>query len=154
MHRFTTRHVAALIGSLGIAVAATAATPALAATTQASTPTTASITRVRPDGGLTSTAVIRLTPPDAVADATAFAPALSPPPTATATAGSSETYTLMPGESFWSVATDRLREVTGEAHVDDAEVVRYWQTLLEANPLPNPSLLFVGQVIELPPVSA
>ncbi len=69
-----------------------------------------------------------------------------------------ETWTVAPGDSFWSIATDTLRDTRGGEPSDD-EVLSYWHALLDANEdnlaVPgNPDLLFAGQVVVLPPVSA
>jgi len=55
------------------------------------------------------------------------------------------------GDSLWSIAEAHLRDVRG-ADVGDDEVATYWRLVVEANPLPNPDLLFAGQVVSLPPV--
>ena len=66
-----------------------------------------------------------------------------------------ETWTVAPGDSFWHVARSHLEDLTGVAPTD-AEITRYWRTLIEANraglpdPL-NPDLLFASAVLVLPP---
>ena len=66
-------------------------------------------------------------------------------------------YTVMAGDSFWSIAAQRVRSATGLAP-SDAEVARYWRVLIEANRdhlvVPGePDLIHPGQVFTLPPVS-
>jgi nucleoid-associated protein YgaU len=64
-------------------------------------------------------------------------PASAPPPTAAA-----PTWTVEPGDHLWSVA----ERVVGP----DGDVAAYWRRLLEANPLPDPDLIFPGQTLVLP----
>ena len=57
------------------------------------------------------------------------------------------TWTVAPGESFWSIAERTV--------ADGADVARYWRTLVDANrerlaDPGNPDLLFPGQVLSLP----
>lgn len=66
-------------------------------------------------------------------------------------------YTVMAGDSFWSIAAERVRSATGLAP-SDAEVARYWRVLIEANRdhlvVPGEAdLIHPGQVFTLPPVS-
>lgn len=68
-----------------------------------------------------------------------------------------ETWTVAPGESFWSIAA----EVLGDAHghpPTDADVTSYWAALVDANRdrLVAPDvadLIHPGQVFVLPPVT-
>ncbi len=46
-----------------------------------------------------------------------------------------------------------MSDVTGQADPGDDAIARYWRTVLDANDLANPDLLFVGQVIELPAIT-
>jgi len=66
-------------------------------------------------------------------------------------------YTVTPGDSFWSIAAQHVRSTTGIAP-SDAEIARYWRVLIEANRhhlmVPGvPDLIYPGQVFTLPPVS-
>jgi hypothetical protein len=59
------------------------------------------------------------------------------------------------GDSMWEQAVSVLAEAWGRAP-SDAEVVPYWQALVEANrhrlaDRSNPSLIFVGQAFTVPP---
>jgi hypothetical protein len=60
-------------------------------------------------------------------------------------------HAVLPGETLWSIAADRLR-------TDDVRrIARYWPRIHRANRDEigsNPSLIFPGQVLELPPESA
>jgi nucleoid-associated protein YgaU len=76
-------------------------------------------------------------------------PETSPSPVPT----DGEQYPVAPGDSLWSIAAAHLHDVTGRDDVTDDEIARYWRTVIDANPLPNPNLLFVNQVIELPAVT-
>jgi hypothetical protein len=69
-----------------------------------------------------------------------------------------DTWTVAPGDSFWSIATDVVRDARGGEPTDD-DVLPYWHALLDANEdnlaVPgNPDLLFAGQELVLPPLSA
>jgi hypothetical protein len=64
-----------------------------------------------------------------------------------------EQYVVTAGDSLWGVAAARLSEATGRTDLTDAEIARYWTAVLDANPLPNPDLLFVGQAVELPAIT-
>lgn len=64
--------------------------------------------------------------------------------------------TLVPGDSFWSVAVAELTDARGRAP-RDRDVVPYWRQLIDANrPIlvdpANPDLLYPGQVVVLPPL--
>ncbi|MGH9266233.1 MAG: LysM peptidoglycan-binding domain-containing protein [Acidimicrobiales bacterium] len=80
------------------------------------------------------------------------APTVAPPEVAPA--GTTARWTVEPGECFWSIAEDVLTERWGRAPTD-AEVVPYWQRLIEANRHElahgnDPDLIFPGQVFEVP----
>lgn len=79
-------------------------------------------------------------------------PATPPPP------APSDTVVVQPGESFWSIAVDRVT-ADGAAEADLGTVTSYWQQLVDANTdvlvePGNPDLLHVGQHLELPPAPA
>lgn len=64
------------------------------------------------------------------------------------------TWLVQPGDSFWSIASDRLSELSGRP-VTDREVTPYWRALVDANRPrlvhpDDPDLIFVGQEVELP----
>jgi len=65
-------------------------------------------------------------------------------------------HTVLPGESLWRIASDRLAQQQGRSP-SDAEVVPYWRELIEHNRdrLPDrddPDLILPGQELLLPPV--
>lgn len=89
-------------------------------------------------------------------------PAVRPRPTRAPGAGPallvrsprSDTWTVAPGESFWSIAADVVAGRVGHRPSDE-EVARYWVALVRANagrlPVPgDPDLLFAGDVLVLP----
>ncbi|HEX2118952.1 MAG TPA: hypothetical protein VHF91_07195 [Acidimicrobiales bacterium] len=83
---------------------------------------------------------------------TPVAPTVVPPEMAAV--GTTGRWTVEPGECFWSIAEDVLTERWGRAPTD-AEVVPYWQRLIEANrpqlaDRNDPHLIFPGQVFEVP----
>ena len=87
--------------------------------------------------------VMRLLPVPAAATTTA----LSPP---------ASTYTVAPGDTFWSIAEDVVR--TAARSTSGPDVVSYWRALIDVNrdrlQVPGePDLIFPGQVFELPPLS-
>ncbi len=69
-------------------------------------------------------------------------------------------YVIAAGDNLWSVAAARLAGVSGRpaAAVPDAEVTPYWQRLCDLNQprlrSGDPSLVYPGEQIELPPVAA
>lgn len=70
------------------------------------------------------------------------------------TAGGPTTWTVGPGDSFWSIATAVLQTAWGRAPTD-AEVEPYWLTLIAANRRvllhPDvPDLLYTGQELVVP----
>ena len=73
---------------------------------------------------------------------------------APAPAAGSNRWTVAPGECFWSIAEDVLATRLGRAPTD-AEIVPYWQRLIEANRTElahrdNPDLIFPAQVFVIP----
>lgn len=62
-----------------------------------------------------------------------------------------EEIRVRPGDCLWHLAEERLAEELGRPPTD-AEVDPYWRQVLAANDLPNPDLLFPGQVVVLPPL--
>ncbi len=78
-------------------------------------------------------------------------PALAPKP-----AAAPATYTVKPGDTFWSIADQTLRAAGRDP--DDAAIIPYWRSLIEANrdrlrARDEPDLIFPGQVFLLPPLS-
>jgi nucleoid-associated protein YgaU len=63
---------------------------------------------------------------------------------------------VRPGDNLWVIARAELIRSTG-ALPDDRRVARYWRSVLEANRgtlrSGNPSLIFPGEIVTLPPVS-
>lgn len=80
----------------------------------------------------------------------------SPPPSAGAAAagGAPHDWRVAPGQCFWTIADDVLTAAWGRP-ASDAEIVPYWQRLIEANRAvladpDNPHLIFPGQVFQVP----
>jgi hypothetical protein len=88
---------------------------------------------------------------------TASTPISAPAPSASPEqpADSDATWTIEPGDSFWSVASAHLTDLAGRAP-DGAELDAYWRALMAANPdaspTGDPDLLYAGTVLILPPV--
>ncbi len=78
-------------------------------------------------------------------------PAERPP-----SAASDTSWTVVPGESFWSRAQQHVTALrTADGEPSEAEVARYWLRLIEANrsalaDRANPDLIFPGQQFVLP----
>ncbi|MGH9188183.1 MAG: LysM peptidoglycan-binding domain-containing protein, partial [Acidimicrobiales bacterium] len=67
------------------------------------------------------------------------------------------TWTVAPGDSFWSIAEEHLTDTRARPDADDAEIASYWRVLIAANRSlladpTNPDLIYPGQVLSLPPV--
>jgi nucleoid-associated protein YgaU len=66
---------------------------------------------------------------------------------------------VAPGDNLWTIARDRLAEVTGRpaAELGEREVARYWLQVVDANRATlrsgDPDLIFPGETIKLPPVT-
>lgn len=99
---------------------------------------------------------VEMTPlPD---DAAVMVP-IPPAPPAPAPAAAAQTarqpeWTVRPGEHFWSIAEQVLRQHRHEEPGDD-EVTAYWERLIEANrsrlvDQSNPDLIYPGQTLRLP----
>jgi nucleoid-associated protein YgaU len=63
-------------------------------------------------------------------------------------------WTVRPGECFWSIADDVLARAWGRVP-SDAEIVPYWRSLIEANrhllgDRTNEDLIYPGQVFTVP----
>jgi nucleoid-associated protein YgaU len=99
-----------------------------------------------PDDG-EGTATMSVLPGDAsVTDASPAPPAWPAAPA---------TWTVAPGDSFWSIAEEVLADAWGRPPTD-AEIDPYWRVLIAANrdriTSGNPDLIFPGQVFVLPAV--
>jgi nucleoid-associated protein YgaU len=121
--------------SLGPVAAGAAARPTAVVAAQVSTTTTT--TPPAPD-----TLTMRELPPPSEA------------PRAVAEPRVERTWTVRPGECFWSIAEDVLGEAIGR-RATVAEVLPYWRSLVETNrdalaDRENADLVFPGQVFTLP----
>jgi hypothetical protein len=78
----------------------------------------------------------------------------TPPPTPT----SGATHTVTHGEHLWSIAAVQVATATGRpaAELAPADVASYWLRVVEINRprlrSGNPSLVYPGEVVELPPL--
>lgn len=78
----------------------------------------------------------------------------SAPEIAKPTAAPANEWTVRPGECFWSIADSVLTERLGRP-AGDAEIVPYWQRLIDANrhqlvERENPDLVLPGQIFVVP----
>ena len=93
----------------------------------------------------------RAIPPESADSSIVAAPApVSPPAPAT-------TWTVRPGENFWSIAETVLTQRLSR-HVSDTEIARFWVPLIELNRSVlrdpgNPDLIYPAQVFQLPLVN-
>jgi nucleoid-associated protein YgaU len=158
-------------------VATTSLTPGRGATTAEGGPGTASMHRlasVELDAVAAGTASMRRLGPGADTNGTATMHPLpsdgprtdEPPPERSlqddlgagrVPAPSPTTAVVRPGDSFWSIAASALAASWGRPPTD-AEIVPYWLALIDANHAlladpANPSLLFTGQQLRLPPTA-
>ena len=68
-------------------------------------------------------------------------------------------YSVVVGDSLWSIAARKLAQDTGrsESALSDGEIARYWSRVIEANrdglTSGDPDLIYPKEQIELPPVS-
>lgn len=125
---------------------ATPTTPAMTA------PSTSPVERPATSPGATATPSTTATTSTAPATG---APASEPEVVATPTTGDDE-WVVAPGESFWSIAEEALRDARGGTQPADEEIASYWRQLIAANRArlsapDNPDLLHVGQALVLPP---
>jgi nucleoid-associated protein YgaU len=71
--------------------------------------------------------------------------------------GEAGLHRVAPGDNLWTIARDRLAEVTGRpaAELGEREVARYWLEVVDANRATlrsgDPDLIFPGETIKLPP---
>ncbi len=148
-----------LAGSVSLGLAASGvlavAAPAMrlpVAAAQTSTTSTTVVTSIPP----ATVTMHRLGPaerPAPVAPA-GLVPQVPTPAPAPAPATTPERRTVVPGECFWSIAEDVLAARLGRAPTD-AEIVPYWQRLIEANRSElahrdNPDLIFPAQSFVIP----
>lgn len=139
------------LGTGGLAPAHAGDRP-LRATAATTTTTTAAV--AGSDRGPPSTITMRQLPP-----AVGVAPELPstgqpPAPAARGPATGGRTWTVTPGQCFWSIAEAVLTESLGRTPVP-REVVPYWERLIEANRAAladpgNADLVFPGQVFTVP----
>jgi nucleoid-associated protein YgaU len=131
----------------------TTATPISSTTTLSAPPTT--------EASLVETTTTTTSAPTTT---TTTPPATHPPrievaePPAPPPVPSGGEWTVQPGDHFWSIAERLLTRAWGRPP-SDAETDPYWRQLVEANrdrlaDRANPDLLFVGQVLGIPPPPA
>ena len=114
----------------------TTSTSTVPTSTTAVAPATVTMHRLGP---------LQTAPPPAVTSA---------PDTAKATAAPADQWTVKPGECFWSIADSVLSDRWGRP-ATDAEIVPYWQRLIEANRSElahrdNPDLILPSQTFVIP----
>jgi nucleoid-associated protein YgaU len=154
LRRLVTATVAVAIttGPVGVTAARAATRAEVTATTDHGPPTTITMHLVAP-------AADRGSPPTSPDQASSTAPASgaqAPVPSASdaPVAGGSATWTVRPGQCFWSIAEAELARTRGRQPTA-AEIVPYWHRLIEVNRAAladpaNADLVFPGQVFVLP----
>ncbi len=135
--------------TLGLAVSGVVAVaaPALRAPVFAAAQTAGSSTTSTPSPAPAAVTMHLLGPAD-------VAPAKPLVPVPEVQAISGDRWTVRPGECFWTIAERVLTDRQGRPPTD-AEIVPYWQRLIEANRnelahRDNPDLIFPGQVFAIP----
>ncbi len=150
-----------LAGSLTLTLAGIGPTGLVAATAQPATSTTTTTT-VGPSTSVpgrptaVDTITMRRLPPlgaEPEPPAPTVPPAAAPPP-ADSPVQNTDRWTVRPGDCFWTIADEVLQRAWGRSPTD-AEIVPYWQRLIEANrsELADPSnadLIFPAQVFTIP----
>ena len=142
-----------LAGTMSLGLAASGvvgvAAPALRSPVAAATQTSTSSTTAPPTTATSPATVTmhRLGPVEV-----AETPAVAPQPDVDRTAPAQ--WTVKPGECFWSIADSVLTERLGRSP-SDAEIVPYWQRLIDANrhelvQRDNPDLIRPGQGFTVP----
>ena len=81
---------------------------------------------------------------------------ITPPVAAETPEPAPATYTVAPGDTFWSIADQTLRAAGHDP--DDGAIIPYWRSLIDRNrdrlrARDEPDLIFPGQVFVSPPVS-
>ena len=150
--------------TVGAVIGPAAVVPAALASQTTSTSTTATSTTVGPAGTPSTITMHRLGPTDSAPAPSPAVPEVSPvsaPPTTAATtpapqpaAAVAGTWTVRPGQCFWSIAESVLAKAWGRPPTD-AEIVPYWNRLIAANGAAlvhpaDPDLVFPGQVFQVP----
>ncbi|MGI8776542.1 MAG: LysM peptidoglycan-binding domain-containing protein [Acidimicrobiales bacterium] len=130
----------------------TVPTEAVTATTEAPPPTITM--HLESPAATAGPPVAQASPPQPSPATTTPAPEAPPPTSGSATAAAEATWTVRPGQCFWSIAEAELSRAWGRAPTS-AEIVPYWHRLIEANrsALADPAnadLIFAGQVFALP----
>lgn len=140
------------------AAAPIATTPSLPTTgTAAVVPTTGTPSTIAPSTTGPAAPVTSTPPTDSSSP-----PGVTPPPDASPPATGAPQpqmqHTVRSGESFWAIAAAEVERVT-QHQPDLTQVDGYWRALVRANAdrlvhPGNPDLVYVGQVLDLPPVPA
>jgi len=154
--RFTVAPVRRLLaGSITLALAGIGPTGMLAAAAQTVPPTTStasapSSTSVPTAATTPPTITMHRLPTPGAGPGAVTPPADAPP----AVIQVADRWTVEPGDCFWTIADEVLQRAWGRAPTD-AEIVPYWQRLIEANRSEladpgNPHLIFPDQVFSVP----
>ncbi len=97
------------------------------------------------------------TAPHAVTPATTSTTSTTTPPRPTPAATTRSRVVVRPGDNLWTVARAALTP-TSARRPTETEVARYWHLVIAANRATlrsgNPSLIFPGEIVALPPISA
>ena len=144
------RRIITSIAGVGV-VASTTIPSAIAQTAPPTSDPPGATMRRLPAATQPAPATMRRLPPATAADSTASLKRVDPAP-----APATTVHVVGPGDCFWSIAAGQLRTAWGR-QPSDPEVVPYWSALIDGNRAvladpTNPSLLFVGQQLALPPV--
>lgn len=149
-----------LVGVAGISLAS-GVNPSMLLTPPAAAQVTVSTSppsTVVPGGTPGPTITMRLLPGPEAGPVPSPAPAGPVVAAPSGTAAQERTWTVRPGDCFWSIADEVLAQAWGTPP-SDAEIIPYWRDLIEVNrhllaDRSNADLIFPGQVFTLPPVPA
>lgn len=153
--RLTVPPVRRVLAGLGMATMGltSGAAPFVGSSTAvaAQAPVTVTVTTEAGRPNPESTVTMRRLPPTDEAAPAAVAPAEPTPPPA---GDRTDSWTVAPGECFWTIADQVLTRAWGRPAADQ-EIVPYWKRLIEANRAAladpsNPDLLYVGQTFTVP----
>jgi hypothetical protein len=108
------------------------------------------------DQQTTTTTIAAPTPTTTVATIPVVPATVATPTSNAAPVSSRVEVTVQPGDNFWRLAENRLRELIGR-EPSDSEVAPSWVNVVEANRHSirsgNPDLIFPGEVVLLPDLS-
>ncbi len=93
--------------------------------------------------------------PSSGEDGSFWLPNAGLPPAAVGAQAGAESYTVVRGDNFWTIAENRIRSVQGGG-ATERQVARYWVKVVDANRSSirsgDPDLIFPGERVTLPAI--